>query len=354
MHLKKHPNQLWLRAGYGYSHWTSKLGDFEGWRESVALQFVPALIFIIGLPFLPETWVWFQLPFIWWQADFLRPRWLLEKGHTDAAHKSLVFLRAAENNPEVIEEEFTEIRESIEMNKSVKEAAWHELFTDRFLFSRLWKGALLQFMAQMCGATAIKYYLPTVFLALGLSKDMSLMASGIESTLKIGLTIMEMFIIDKIGRRNSLLIGAVVMSVAMVVRYVLKKIGSEANCGTGQWSITFGVPEQQEPRFGLCLHRVHIPLLLRIFSWLWSQCVGVRNRSIIWHSFHLETKTDNYRSSPHKSVPRESVFVLAPVPSDLLSLGNSSPSLFKILVQKPTLFSLLLTCRVWWYVHIYS
>lgn len=72
-------------------------------------------------------------------------------------------------------------------------------------------------MAQMCGATAIKYYLPTVFLALGLSKDLSLMASGIESTLKIGCTIMEMLIIDKLGRKKTLLLGCAVMSLAMIV-----------------------------------------------------------------------------------------------------------------------------------------
>jgi MFS family permease len=72
-------------------------------------------------------------------------------------------------------------------------------------------------MAQMCGATAIKYYLPTVFLALGLSKDLSLMASGIESTLKIGCTIIEMLIIDKLGRKKTLLLGSVIMAVAMIV-----------------------------------------------------------------------------------------------------------------------------------------
>jgi MFS family permease len=105
------------------------------------------------------------------------------------------------------------------MNKSIQDVAWHELFTNPNLLGRLFRGALLQFMAQMCGATAIKYYLPTVFIALGLSKDLSLMASGIESTLKIGLTIMEMFIIDKIGRRNSLLIGAVVMAISMLVSF---------------------------------------------------------------------------------------------------------------------------------------
>ena len=72
-------------------------------------------------------------------------------------------------------------------------------------------------MAQMCGATAIKYYLPTVFLALGLSKDFSLMASGIESTLKIGCTIVEMMIIDKLGRKKTLLLGTAVMSLSMIV-----------------------------------------------------------------------------------------------------------------------------------------
>ena len=95
------------------------------------------------------------------------------------------------------------------------------MFTDRDLFARLWRAALLQFMAQMCGATAIKYYLPTNFLALGLGKELSLLASGIESSLKVGCTIMEMLIIDKVGRRRTLLLGSVVMSVACLVRWPL-------------------------------------------------------------------------------------------------------------------------------------
>jgi MFS family permease len=103
------------------------------------------------------------------------------------------------------------------MHSSIAQASWTSLFTDRDMFQRLWRGALLQFMAQMCGATAIKYYLPTIFTSLGLSKDLSLMASGIESTLKIGCTIMEMFLVDRVGRRGTLLMGAAIMSVAMLV-----------------------------------------------------------------------------------------------------------------------------------------
>ena len=103
------------------------------------------------------------------------------------------------------------------MHTSIAETSWTILFRDKALFARLWRGAVLQFMAQMCGATAIKYYLPTIFIALGLSKDLSLLASGIESTLKIGCTIMEMFLVDRIGRRWTLLLGSGIMSVAMLV-----------------------------------------------------------------------------------------------------------------------------------------
>ena len=110
-----------------------------------------------------------------------------------------------------------DIKQNVEFHNSITEVPWHILFTDSDLRARLWRGALLQFMAQMCGATAIKYYLPTVFLALGLSKDLSLMASGIESTLKIGCTIIEMLIIDKLGRKKTLLLGCAIMSVSMIV-----------------------------------------------------------------------------------------------------------------------------------------
>lgn len=94
---------------------------------------------------------------------------------------------------------------------------WQSLFTDPSLFARLWRAALLQFMAQMCGATAMKYYLPTLFKVLGLGTRLSLLAGGIESTLKIGCTVLEMLIIDRVGRRITMAVGAGVMAFAMLV-----------------------------------------------------------------------------------------------------------------------------------------
>lgn len=44
------------------------------------------------------------------------------------------------------------------------------------------------------------------------------MIGGIESTLKIGCTIIEMLIIDRAGRRTTLIIGCIVMGIALLVR----------------------------------------------------------------------------------------------------------------------------------------
>jgi MFS family permease len=72
-------------------------------------------------------------------------------------------------------------------------------------------------MAQMCGAAAMKYYLPGLLQNLGLSVQSSLMAGAVEMTLKIGMTVVEMYIIDRLGRKLCLVLGAIVMGVAMLV-----------------------------------------------------------------------------------------------------------------------------------------
>ncbi len=74
-------------------------------------------------------------------------------------------------------------------------------------------------MAQMCGATAMKYYLPTLFARLGLPTRVTLMAGGIESTLKIGMTVIEMLLIDRLGRRVTLTAGCVAMGFGMLVSH---------------------------------------------------------------------------------------------------------------------------------------
>lgn len=115
-----------------------------------------------------------------------------------------------------MEAELEKILNSVDEHKS-SGRTWVSLFKERSLFDRLWRASLLQFMAQMCGATAMKYYLPTLLARLGVSTRITLLIGGIESTAKIGMTIIEMLIIDTVGRRTTLVAGCTAMSAGMLV-----------------------------------------------------------------------------------------------------------------------------------------
>ncbi|KAK3937420.1 general substrate transporter [Diplogelasinospora grovesii] len=190
-------------VGYAVTFWDSPHGEYVGWRFSLAISFVPAFIFMVGLPFMPET-----------------PRWLVEHGRNAEALKTLHYYREGSFTQEQVEAELAEIERSVAAFRA-SGLTWISLFTDPSLFARMWRSALLQFMAQMCGATAMKYYLPILFKALGLGTRLSLLAGGIESTLKIGCTVLEMLIIDKAGRRLTLAVGAAVMAFAMLINGAL-------------------------------------------------------------------------------------------------------------------------------------
>ncbi|OAA56554.1 General substrate transporter [Niveomyces insectorum RCEF 264] len=191
-------------VGYGMTFWTTAWGQYVGWRVSIAVQFVPATVFMVGLPFLPET-----------------PRWLVEHDRPDRGRDVLRYLREGLVDEDEIAFEFDEIRASVAASRAADNDGWAALFLDPALRSRLWRASLLQFMAQMCGATAMKYYLPTLFKVLGLGTRLSLLAGGIESTLKIGCTVLEMLIIDRVGRRLTMTVGAAVMSLAMLINGAL-------------------------------------------------------------------------------------------------------------------------------------
>ncbi|KAH6617673.1 general substrate transporter [Chaetomium sp. MPI-SDFR-AT-0129] len=190
-------------VGYCITFWDDERGLAIGWRYSLGASFIPALIFMIAIPFMHES-----------------PRWLVEHGKTDDALSTLHFYREGYYTADEIEAELSDIETAVAEFR-ISGLTWVSLFSDRALFARMWRASLLQFMAHMCGATAMKYYLPALFRALGFTHRVSLLAGGIESTLKTGCTVVEMLVIDRVGRRFTLIAGALVMSLALLINGVL-------------------------------------------------------------------------------------------------------------------------------------
>ncbi|KAF9728735.1 MFS monosaccharide transporter [Paraphaeosphaeria minitans] len=191
-------------AGYGISHWESSRGTSYGWRVSMMLQFIPESVFLLGVFLCPET-----------------PRWLVERGRGDAAKRSLTWLRALSPTDQRLIVELEEIEHDVRSRRTATKQDWTVLFADRPLFNRLWRAALLQFMAQMCGNTSMKYYLPSIFMSLGIERRLTLMIGGIESTLKIGCTVIDTWLVDRFGRRPTLVASCLVMSLALLLNAAL-------------------------------------------------------------------------------------------------------------------------------------
>ncbi|KAF2732873.1 general substrate transporter [Polyplosphaeria fusca] len=191
-------------TGYGVSHWESESGDYYGWRVCMAFQFVPEALFLLGVFFCPET-----------------PRWLVEHDRSEAAKRSLAWLRGLTPSHELVADELKEIERSAEQRKLATGQSWTVLFTDRPLFSRMWRAALLQFMAQMCGNSSMKYYLPSIFMSLGIERKTTLMVAGVESTIKVAFSAFDSWLVDRYGRRPTLIFSCLLMSIALLLNGAL-------------------------------------------------------------------------------------------------------------------------------------
>ncbi|KAI3931150.1 hypothetical protein MKX01_029340 [Papaver californicum] len=89
---------------------TAKIKGGYGWRVSLALAAVPAIIMTVGAVFLPDT-----------------PNSLLERGHQEKAKKMLQKIRGNEE----VEEEFQDLIEASEAAKKI-EHPWRNILQPRY------------------------------------------------------------------------------------------------------------------------------------------------------------------------------------------------------------------------------
>jgi SP family galactose:H+ symporter-like MFS transporter len=166
--------------------------QMQGWRWMFGLALVPAAIFGCGMLFLPES-----------------PRWLARRGHNDAARAVLSRIRGTSD----VETEFQEIERSLA--EAVEQGAWRDLLNPG-LRPALIVGIGLAVFQQVTGINTVIYYAPMIIQSAGISS-----ASGaILTTAGIGvvnvlMTVVSMWLIDRIGRRPLLLTGIAGMIVTL-------------------------------------------------------------------------------------------------------------------------------------------
>ncbi|CAG60509.1 uncharacterized protein GVI51_I07271 [Nakaseomyces glabratus] len=226
-------NSLWLTGGqliaYGCGAGLNHVHN--GWRILVGLSLIPTVLQFVFFIFLPDT-----------------PRYYVMKGDYEKA-KSVLKRSYNGVSDELIDRK---IEELLALNQSIPgknhvERTWNavkELHTKPANFRALIIACGLQGIQQFTGWNSLVYFSGTIFESVGFknSSAVSIIVSGTNFIF----TLVAFFCIDKIGRRNILIIGIPGMTVAHVMSAIafhfigIKFVGNTAiveHSGFSSWGI---------------------------------------------------------------------------------------------------------------------
>jgi sugar porter (SP) family MFS transporter len=174
------------------------------WLIPFAVQLIPGGLLLIGTVYLRES-----------------PRWLLTQNKREKAIKNLCWIRQLPADHIYIVEEVSYIDAAIEeQHKALGAGFWKPFVAvgrSRAIQWRLILGSLLFMWQNGSGINAINYYSPTVFKSLGITgTNTGFFTTGLFGVVKTALTFVWLLVlIDRLGRRRLLMIGAVGGSLCM-------------------------------------------------------------------------------------------------------------------------------------------
>jgi len=187
-------NQLAIVVGIllsYFSNWVLVDTGINNWRYMLVAEILPAITFLVGLFFIPES-----------------PRWLTKEGLEKEALDVLNVVAGAAN----ADHELQEVKKSLaEKRTSLKELLHPSL--RRVLVV----GILFSLFAHITGIDTIIYYGPIIFLESGFKTDSALLASVMIGITNLIFTFVGMAMVDKAGRKFLLLVGLAGMGISMML-----------------------------------------------------------------------------------------------------------------------------------------
>jgi len=174
----------------------------DAWRYMFGCGVVPSGLFLAGAYFLPES-----------------PRWLLANNMEFKATKVLSKI----GDSFYVNESIRVIRGSLSGVAKVNYA----ILLKRAVLPAVLTGIGLAVFQQFCGINTVFNYAPQIFKSIGASKDDQLLQTVFIGTVNLIFTIMAMLLVDRLGRKPLMLIGAG----GLTILYILIVSSLHANSG---------------------------------------------------------------------------------------------------------------------------
>jgi sugar porter (SP) family MFS transporter len=185
-----------ILLSYFSNYWIARLVEHDSWRWMLGVLTLPSVIFFLLVLYIPDS-----------------PRWLVLKKRFSDAEKVLRRIGSADPSKEV-----REIKDSVSENAGVKRG---------YLFTRTYRipvilAILVAVFNQLSGINAIMYYAPRIFELVGYARNSALLQSVSVGITLFTFTVAGMFLVDRVGRKKLLLVGAVGMTffLGMVARTI--------------------------------------------------------------------------------------------------------------------------------------
>lgn len=176
------------------NYFFAKMKNGEGWRYSLGLAAVPAIMIIIGAIFLPDS-----------------PNSLIERGQDAKAKEELIKIRGTPD----VDDEFEDLVAASEASKGVKHP-WRSLLERKYR-PQLTMAIAIPFFQQLTGMNVITFYAPVLFKTIGFGATASLMSALITGGCNAVATLVSIGTVDKFGRRTLFLEGGAQMFICQVV-----------------------------------------------------------------------------------------------------------------------------------------
>jgi sugar porter (SP) family MFS transporter len=177
---------------------TSQLqGQEMEWRLALAMQCVPAVILSFLMLFMPMS-----------------PRWLATRDRNEEALATVARLRSSSVTSQIVQQEYKEIIEGVEFERTIGTGTWKELFSGN-MTKRTFRTFVLQTFQQWTGINVVMYFQGQLVQAMGFNLATAAVPAGIAiSFVNCVSTFPGMYMVERLGRRPLLIWGAVGMALS--------------------------------------------------------------------------------------------------------------------------------------------
>jgi MFS transporter, SP family, sugar:H+ symporter len=191
---------------------------FDAWRWMFWMELIPASAFFLLLLFIPES-----------------PRYLVAAGKS---HKALDVL-ASLTNRVFAQKQVDEIKTTVIQERKPRLSDIINAKTGK-MHPIIWVGIALAVLQQFTGINVVFYYGSVLWQAAGFTEADALLTNVISGSVNIAFTFLAIYLVDKVGRKPLLMIGAIGQAVMLGFLALIFAFGATSGAGDASENIQMG------------------------------------------------------------------------------------------------------------------